>query len=375
VSPSSVDGGNGAQATTGTAFDHVEAQLEELAAAFRLEAQAAAVRAVYRAIFRRSLGFAIGGRPAEPSRLNEDGTPIQFATAVGVRPAPLRMVGDPGPLDADGIPRMRAARAAIEEVAGIIGTEGELAGLRPLLAELAPPGDAALRDDRAGPFWIGAAFAPGVAARQRIYVNGGWGDRAARRARVRRFASHLGHSAGWEEIDKRLPASLEPLGMALTLSSGGPVRGAIYLRAFGLRLADYVALAKAAAGAANGAAIHAFGTALLGADAAYPTPSAVFSVGFGPERGLTAELEFCSHCLFRDDAEAQARSERLFAAAGVDDGSYRILARVLAAAASRGRPPRVHAFIGVGAKADGPAYTVYMKPDLSARSHDDRPAR
>ena len=97
-----------------------------------------------------------------------------------------------------------------------------------------------------------------------------------------------------------------------------------------------------------------------------PTASAVLSFGFGSEPGLPTDLEFCAHCLYVDDAEAQAELERLFAAARLDPAPYRTLARALATPAPRPGPPRLHSFIGVDAKSAGLAYTVYMKPDLSA---------
>lgn len=347
------------------AFGRVATQLDALIAAFGLGAEAPRIRAIYGAICSRALAFPLGGGPAAPSRLNEDGLPVQFATAVGPRAPALRFVADPGPLDAEGAARMRAARATMREAAELMGTEAELAALSPFLFELAPEDAPALRADPAGAFWIGAAFAPGAAPRLRVYVNGGWGSAAARSARLRRFAAHFHRAEAWDRIAARFPPALEPLGLALTLAPGGEVRGAIYLRAFGLRLSDYAALAMVASGQANAEMIHAFGAALLGADAAHPTPSAVLSFGFGPEPGLPAELEFCAHCLYADDAAAQAGLERLFASARLDPGPYRALARALAPPAPRPGPPRLHSFVGADARSAGPAYTVYMKPDFS----------
>jgi len=348
------------------AFARVATQLDALVTAFGLGAEAPVIRAVHGVICRRALAFPLGGRPAAPSRLNEDGLPVQFATTVGPRPPALRIVADPGSLDAEGGARMRAARVTIREVAELIGAETELAALSPFLFELAPDDAPALRADPAGAFWIGAAFAPGAAPHLRVYVNGSWGSRAAQSARLRRFAAHFDRAEAWDALAAQFPPALAPLGLALTLGPGGEVRGAVYLRAFGLRLYDYAALANAASGQANAEKIRAFGAALLGADAVHPTASAVLSFGFGSEPGLPADLEFCAHCLYVDDAEAQAELERVFASARLDPTPYRTLARALAAPAPRPGPPRLHSFIGVDAKSAGLAYTVYMKPDLSA---------
>jgi hypothetical protein len=349
-----------------TAFNCVAVQIDTLAAAFGLSAEAPLIHAVYDAICSGVLDFPLGRGPAAPSRLNEDGMPIQFATAVGSLPAAFRFVADPGPLDAEGGVRMRAARATMRQAAKLIGTEAELAALAPLLAELAPEDAPALRADPAGAFWIGAAFAPGAAPRLRVYVNSSWGSAAAQSARLCRFAAHFHRVEAWEDLAARFPPALAPLGLALTLTPGRRTRGAIYLRAFGLRLSDYAALARAAGGQANAEKILAFGTALLGADADYPTPSAVLSFGFDREFELTAELEFCAHCLYADDAAAQAELERLFASAHVDPEPYRAFARALAPPTTRTGLTRLHSFIGADVKSAGPAYTVYMKPDLSA---------
>ena len=355
-----------AQRAPTAAFECVVAQLDALIAAFGLGAEAPLIRAVHRALCSRALAFPLGGSPAVPSRLNEDGLPFQFATTVDARSPSLRFVVDPGPLDAERGVRMRAARTTMREAAELIGAEGELAAVSPLLSELAPEDAPALRADPAGAYWIGAAFVPGVVPRLRIYVNGGWGSVAAQRSRFLRFAAHFQRAEAWTELAAQFPSALEPLGLALTLAPGVEVRGAIYTRAFGLRLSDYAALANTGSGQANAERILAFGAALLGADAAHPTPSAVLSFAFGSEPGLPAELEFCAHCLYADDAAAQAGLEGLFASARLDPTPYRTLARALAAPAARPGPPRLHSFIGADAKSAGLAYTVYMKPDLSA---------
>lgn len=348
-----------------SAFACVATQLDALIGAFDLGAQALLVHTVFSTLCGRTLDFPLGGRPAVPSRLNQDGVSVQFATAVGPHPPELRFVSDPGALSGNAGMRMSAARAAARATAGLIGVEAELTALSSLLLELAPS-HTALRADQPGAFWVGAAFAPGAAPRLRIYLNGAWGSPTAQRARLRRFAAYFDRAEAWDEIAAQFPPTLEPLGLALTLSAGGGVRGAIYLRAFGLRVSDYVFLANAASGPSNAQRLHAFGAALLGADAAHPTSSAVLSLSCGSEPGLSTDLEFCAHCLYADDAVAQLELERLFASERLDPTPYRTLASVFAPPAPRPGPPRLHSFIGVDAKSAGPAYTVYVKPDLTA---------
>ena len=348
-----------------SALVHMQRRLEALAEAFGLWGQAPAILAAYRAICRDALDFPLGARPGT-SRLSEDGTPIQFATTVGAAPPALRFVGDPAPPGVSGAARMRTAHAALAEVAATLGLTPELAAIAPFLAELAPQTARALLEDPAGPLWIGAAFAPGAAPILRIYVNGSWGTKAAASARLSHFAAYFGQAPAFADMERLRPDALTPIGLALTLAPGRPVRGAIYLRAFGLRVTDYTQLANAIAGPANAALIERFGAALLGPDSQHPTPSAVFSIGFSQASCPVAELEFCTHCLYRDDAEAQRHLLALFANASLDPAPYNSLLRHLSRDTRPG-PSHLHAFVGVDAKAASPAYTLYMKPDFAAQ--------
>ena len=348
-----------------TAFEHVSEQLGVLAGTFDVGDRAELIGAVHTAICRRSLTFPLGGRPAAPSRLNADGSPVQFATVVGAGTRTLRFVGDPGPLDGDGRGRMHEAYGVMGYVAELIGAAGELGHVRPLLEEFAPADARPLRADPAGAFWVGAAFSPSSAPRMRVYVNGSWGGAATRIARIDRFAAQFGCSQVWHELGPRLPTALAPLGFAVTLGPSVPLRGSVYLRAFGVRLAEYEALARTASGEADADKLRAFGRAILRNDAARPTSSAVLSFTFGSGSLLATELEYCAHCLFADDFEAQDVLEDMFAAAALDPSPYRALITALGPRAARPGPPRFHAFVGASAKATAAAYTVYVNPDLS----------
>jgi hypothetical protein len=274
-------------------------------------------------------------------------------------------VGDTGPFGTEGAVRMRHARAVIEQVAGLLGVLPELDAVRSLLATLAPDADRDLLADPAGAFWIGAAFTQAAPASMRLYVNAQWGSEVSRALRIDTFAAHFERTHAWDAAREVLPRTLSPLGMALTLSPGRKAHGALYFRGFGLRLEEYVTVARTVAGAATADAIAAFGKALLGEEALHPTPSAVLSLGFGAEAGLTTELEFCGHCLFGDDGEARRRLLALFAAAGVDARPYEVLAWHVSSGAPERERRRVHSFVGVDTKASEPAFTVYLKQDLA----------
>jgi hypothetical protein len=148
------------------------------------------------------------------------------ATSVSGGHPGLRFVGDAGPPGASGEERMRTARAAMAEAADALGLSPELAALFPLLAELTPKAARAMRDDRAGVYWIGGAFAPGAAPRLRLYINGGCGGQAAVCARIGAFATYFGQEGAWTEVNRVMPPALAPAGLALTLAPGRPTRGA-----------------------------------------------------------------------------------------------------------------------------------------------------
>lgn len=358
-----------AEPAPGTAFDSVRHQLGALVGLFGLKDQQAAVDSAFDTTFRRSLDFPLGARPPSRSRLNEDGSPIQFATALGEPVAGLRFVGDVLAGGASGADRHAAGLAAARDLAAQWQIADGFDEIAPLVETFAPVTEAALVRDRAGAFWLGAAFAAGKDPRLRLYLNGAWGTAVQRRERVAAFAARFGQGAAWERLQPNLSSALAPLGFAITLGKGAAPQGTIYLRGFGVRPAEYARIAEIASGASVGAAINSFAAALLGSDADSPAPTAVLSFGLGPldsdlSPTMTTELEFCGHCLFRDDAHVRAEITTAASRLGLDLTPYRTLAGVLAPEPLRAGPPRVHSFIGVGTKSGRPGLTVYMKPTL-----------
>ncbi|MGP6086287.1 hypothetical protein [Antarctobacter jejuensis] len=352
---------------TPTALESVRHQLGALIDAFGLGGQRAAVCAAFDTIFRRSLDFPLGVRPPSRSRLNEDGSPIQFATGLGEPTPGLRFVGDVLGGNAGGADRHAAGLAAFRDLAAQWRIEDSFEKIASLVEDLAPVMDSALVRDRAGAFWLGAAFAAEKHPRLRLYINGNWGDAPLDRAAG--FAALFGQDAMWERLKSELPSALSPLGYAFTLGRGAAPHGTIYLRGFGVRPAEYARIAGIASGTSVGATVTRFATALLGSDVENPAPSAVLSFGLGPlasapPPSMTTELEFCGHCLFRDDAHAHAQITTIASRLGLDQAPYRMLADVLVPDSTPPGPPRVHSFIGVSTKSGKPGLTVYMKPNL-----------
>jgi hypothetical protein len=356
--------------TSGTALNEVYGQFDTLAGGYALDPQREMLLAALNVVVRDSLFYPSRDGPPAPSRLNEDGTPIQFATALGTDRPGFRFVGDVGPLDGSGRDRQEAAQRAMGELAVIIGAEREFEDATGIVEAFAPSTARDLHRDPAGAFWLGADFSPGAFPRMRLYMNGSWGNAVQCWDRVTAFADHFGQAHSWASLRRQLPEALKPLGLALTLTPGRSPVGAVYLRAFGLRISDYAHLADVAAGPSAALAVTRFGAALLAEEAAFPAPSAVLSFGFGelvgskPQVGLSVDLELCGHCLFRDDSEARFGILSTLDALKVDPEPYLTLADVLTPGRSRPGPPRVHSFVGVGTKGAAPSFTVYMKPDM-----------
>lgn len=78
----------------------------------------------------------------------------------------------------------------------------------------------------------------------------------------------------------------------------------------------------------------------------------------------------CAHCLYGNDADAQAQLERLFSVSGKDPSPYLDVINILGPPAAPQKPPHLHAFIGVQAGTETSAYTVYLNPNLSAGEND-----
>ena len=106
---------------------------------------------------------------------------------------------------------------------------------------------------------------------------------------------------------------------------------------------------------------------MLGKDRAYPTQSAVFSVGFeqGADHPPDVKIEFCGHCLFQGDVEARDRCLEWLQLRNINPHTYTDQLEVLAGQMS---PTRVntHVYLGLGWKKQREYTTIYLKPHPAA---------
>jgi hypothetical protein len=331
---------------------------------FDLQDSRAEILQTYEAICAKALAFPLGSRLPDFSRINQDGTPLQFATHPGAPFRSLQFLGEVGWPGASGGERLQAGRECVATLAGILDTDAAWAEAQKPLSFLAPDNDPDLLGDPAGVFWIGAAFAPARHPQLRIYVNGSWGRKNLRWTRLRRFASHFGALETWMDIERLLAPEMKPLGSALTLANDGTVTGRIYVSAYGKTIDYYQALAQRVSGGAFADVLRQYGDCLLGQDRAYPTPNAVCSFGLGAGRDLDFKFELCVHCLFSSDVDASERLRRCFDSAGVDMADYLYMLEILSKDGQNHGATELHTYAGVGVRNGERYFSVYLKPKL-----------
>ncbi len=102
---------------------------------------------------------------------------------------------------------------------------------------------------------------------------------------------------------------------------------------------------------------------MLGNDRAYPTQSAVFSVGFeqGADAPPDVKIEFCGHCLFQGDVEARDRCLEWLTLRNINPHAYTDQLEVLAGPMSATKV-NTHVYLGLGWKKQREYTTIYLKP-------------
>jgi hypothetical protein len=347
-----------------TAYDYVGGQVAALVERFGLHEARAQIMQTYATLCAEALAFPYGTPPPHHSRINHDGTPIQYAAAIGSPHRTLQFLSEAGSPNLEGAERLQVNRACLAAVAAQLGVSGALSVSTPLLDALAPATDVDLLADPGGAYWLGVAFSTARAPAFRIYVNARWGKVRNQWARLSEFATSFGASAAWEAIANRLAADLQPLGAAITLQGDQPPVGRIYLGTYGKHMPFYEALAEEYGGAEFSRQLRAFGRCLLEEDYLYPTQTATCSFGFGDGPTPNFKFELCAHCLFRSDAEAVARLRNWLEVAQLEAADYWDMLDLLSEDHLSEAAPILHCYVGLGLRRGAPYATVYLKPRL-----------
>lgn len=353
------------EAAPQSAYDYVGNQIAALIAQFGLHESRAQIMQTYADLCSNSLAFPYGTRPPDHSRINHDGTPIQYAVTLGSSNHTLQFLSEAGGPGITGAERLRLNRECIATLAGRFQVRAALTSVTPLLDALAPSTNVDLLADPGGAYWVGAAFSAWREPALRIYVNARWGKEQERWARLSRFAAHFDVSTAWRDIASRLAPDLQPLGMAVTLHGDQPPAGRIYLSTYGKHMPFYEELAELYGGSSFMQQLRSFGRCVLGDDYMYPTQTAVCSFGFGDSPTPDFKFELCAHCLFGSDVEAVARLRAWFDIAALDATDYWDMLDMLSGGCLSDAAPVLHCYVGLGLRYTTPYTTLYFKPQLS----------
>jgi hypothetical protein len=346
-------------------YDYVGVQLEDLVSRFELGSKEAQIRQAYETLCRESLDIPMGQRPPAFSRINEDGTPFQYAlTLAPGRPSPLQFLSEAGHPGSSVIDRAVLSRERIASLCRLLATEEQEQQLRSVLDRMNPFPAFEFETDHAGTFWIGIRFSSDSQAHLTVYINGKWGNGAACWTRATEFAECLGARDVWLGIEPVLTEGMGPLGFAFTVSRGRPITGRIYARSYGKPVAFFERVVQALNQPGVEKVLHQFVEIMIGEERQYPVRSAVCSVGLQKQCKPDFKLEFCAHCMFADDMQAVAHCSRWLDATNTEAFRYHQLLEVIAPKGFCSNGSHLHSFVGFGWR-DQELYTsIYVKPQI-----------
>jgi hypothetical protein len=347
-------------------YELVGGQLQALIPKVGIEEASAQLYQAYELICRTSLGCSIepGTRS---SRLNLDGTPIQFALALGHPIVPLQFLSEAGNPDMSHSEAREFIDETVRALAGLLQLRGDLDSILDLIHRASAVDARDLEPDGGGNFWVGAGFASGGKSGVKIYINGKSGASGQRWAKLEDFAAYFGETKTYQQLRQLLAGKMTPLGMAVSLQRDENPNGRIYLSGYGNSLSYYENLLRHLAGQPSVEPFREYARVMLGKDRAYPTQSAVFSVGFeqGADAPPEVKIEFCGHCLFQGDVQARDRCLEWVKLRNINPHAYTDQLEVLAGKLSATKV-NAHVYLGLGWKKQREYTTIYLKPHPTA---------
>ncbi|MEP6503229.1 MAG: hypothetical protein ABJD97_07870 [Betaproteobacteria bacterium] len=346
-------------------FDHVDAVLRAWSARLGLAAQSPLIASAFRGLCRESLALPAGRRPLQASRLNADGTPFQFALALGAGRPWLQFLAEAAPPGSHGAARLAAATHAMRHLAAVFGASAELARVRTWLAALAPPADAAVLADEAGALWLGAGFADGVGARMKVYVNARLGPVRTRWDRLEALAARFGQAGAWRALAAAMPGC-EPLGAAVVIGAGMPPTARLYLTSQGRELAGALAFAQQGGGAAFRDLVEQSASPLLDGLPTAAMRALVASAALRAAGLADPKVELCAPWIFDSDAQAATRCQRWLGSLGIDAALYDDALALCAGGAPDAAACVAHAYVGVGLDHGRASASFYFNPSAGA---------
>jgi hypothetical protein len=343
-------------------YDFTASLIDALIYEFNLRNDAGIIESAYQLVCRESLALPYGLSSLNFSRINLDGTPIQFSTCFGNFSSPLQFLSQIGSSVSTNKERQTLTKKRFSALARLFGVESVLEGVAELLDELAFGRHSELLAESAGAAWIGVSFSPAGESKLKIYLNGRWGTERDRWVRQRRLAEHFGAQKQWREMERLTIDEMEPLGTSLVFERDRPLAGRLYLRSFGKPLLFYEHLAGVSGSEALAESLGDFSKTILREESQSPTQSVVCS--FGCERGRCSDfkVEMCAHRAFRSDLEIRDRFLDWLRHERVSEEAYLNMLEILAAGGPSKEDVQLHSFVGLGQKGKTTYSTCYFKP-------------
>ncbi|MHB1935456.1 MAG: hypothetical protein ACYCOR_02590 [Acidobacteriaceae bacterium] len=352
-------------------YDLIARQLQALVHKAGIENASAQLYQAYELICRASLGHMVA--PAtRSSLLNLDGTPIQFALALGPQTAPLQFLSEAGEPGLSYYETREFIEETVRALSELLRLRGNLDSIVELIHKASTANAHELDPDRGGTFWVGAGFAAGGKSGVKIYINGKSGAPSKRWLKFEDFATFFGAAETHRQVRNLLAGKMTPLGMAVSLSRDESPNGRIYLSGYGNSVSYYENLLRHFGGKQYMEPFQQYTEVMLGRDRVYPTQSVVFSVGFGQgvDGPPDVKIEFCGHCLFQGDSQARDRCMQWLTLRNIDTRAYTDQLEILAGQMS---PTKVntHVYVGLGWKKRQEYSTIYLKPHPSCSNSPD----
>ena len=352
-------------------YELVAQQLQALIPKVGIEDASAELYQAYELICRTSLHCPIGPG-IRSSRLNLDGTPIQFALALGNPTVPLQFLSEAGNPDMSHSEAQEFIGETVRSLSALLKLQGDLDSILDLIHRASAADVRDVDPDRGGSFWVGAGFASDGKSGVKIYINGKSGASSERWSKFEDFASYFGAAKTHDQLHQVLAGKMTPLGMAVSLQQDENPNGRLYLSGYGNSVSYYENLLRHFCGIQSVEPFREYSRIMLGNDRAYPTQSAVFSVGFehGADAPPDVKIEFCGHCLFQGDVEARDRCLEWLTLRNINPHAYTDQLEVLAGSMSATKV-NTHVYLGLGWKKQRDYTSIYLKPQPASANTAD----
>lgn len=353
----------------GSLYERVRSQLDVLASRFGLLTQRHQIACAFETICKESLAIPLGRQAPVFSRINEDGTPFQYALTLSRDvPAPLQFLGEVGSPGFSMARRIAMSHDRIRTLCSLLGKEAIGERVCTMIDRFAAPRGFQLHANHDGVFWLAVGFFPRAEPRLTVYINGKLATGGDARQRAAEFSSCFGAGDAWNEIAAALVERMEPLGFAVTVSEQTQLSGRIYIASRGNPLSSYGQIVEMLGPPGALDELRGFAENILGCESRYPIPSAVCSVGLSPHFQPDLKLEVCGHCVFPNNVEAVARCMRWLSAARTNADRYQDVIQVISQGSFEARQTQLHPYVGLGWKSGRPYTSIYLNPGMISAS-------